>query len=574
MPVDHPAGLLPAPRWSGAAPQGPGADLGAGGEVVAPRDWWPSLLTVLRPLEAGTGAVFSLREPGTGGDAADRALVTVRRVEEVPGLLQACGPSSQLGEGYALRVERGAVEVLATTATGAGHALQTLRQLLPPQVFRRAGRGPALAPPVDLLDAPRHAWRGLMLDVSRHFHGVAWTYDLIDLLALHKLNVLHLHLTDDQGWRLQVEAFPRLTEVGAWRRETLVGYRFSDTFDGRPHGGFYTQDDVRDIVRYAGDRGITVVPEIDVPGHVLAAVAAYPEWGVTGVQTEVLTRWARSHDVLDLEDATVEAVKTILDEVVELFPSRYVHIGGDECPRTQWRDSPRVQQLLRERGLPDEDALQHWFTRQLRDHLASRGRVLLGWDEVLAAELPDDAAVMAWRSEDEARAALAGGHDVVVATQGKLYLDYKQSRDPREPLGPRIFGPYLTELRDTYEYAWPEHDRVLGAQVCLWTEFADSREKAEYLLFPRTCAFAERAWNGAPDTFEAFLPRLEHHLERLAAAHVGFRGLDGPHQGQSDTWWGIEAEAPPHVQLSSDDQPDQQPDQQPDPVPEPRVSSL
>jgi hexosaminidase len=471
-----------------------------------------------------------------------------------------------LAEGYGLRVGQGSVQVVATTATGALYALQTLRQLLPAQTFRRAGRGPAVVPPVDVLDAPRHAWRGVMLDVSRHFHGVAWTFDLVDLLALHKLNVLHLHLTDDQGWRLQVDAFPRLTEVGAWRRETLVGYRFSDVFDGRPHGGFFTKDDVRDLVRYAADRGVTVVPEIDVPGHVLAAVAAYPEWGVTGVQTEVLTRWARSHDVLNLEDATVEAVLTILDEVVELFPSRYVHIGGDECPRTQWKASPRVQQLLAERGLPDEDALQHWFTRRLRDHLASRGRTVIGWDEVLAADLPVDAAVMAWRSEDEARAALERGHEVVVATQGALYLDYKQSRDPREPLGPRIFGPYLTELRDTYDYAWPEHELVLGAQVCLWTEFADSREKAEYLLFPRTCAFAERVWGGAPDPFEVFLARLEPHLERLAALHIGFRGLDGPHQGQSDTWWGIEAQAPPHVLLSSDDQPD--------PVPEPRVSSL
>ncbi|WP_158548211.1 beta-N-acetylhexosaminidase [Desertihabitans brevis] len=554
--------VVPAPRHVGAPPPGPGADLAAGGDVVAPRAWWPAVNAVLREIEAGTGGVLRLHESSPTAPADP--LLRVEQVAEVPGLTAACGPEAVLAEGYALEVSGGRVLATASTAVGAAHALQTLRQLLDPAAFRRAGRGPAVAGPVSVLDAPRHGWRGLMLDVARHWHGVRWTYDLIDALALHKLNVLHLHLTDDQGWRLQVDAFPRLTEVGAWRRETLVGYRFSDTFDGRPHGGFYTKADIADIVAYAADRGITVVPEIDMPGHMLAAIASYPEWGTTGAQLEVLTRWARTHNVLDLSEATVAAMKTILDEVVELFPSPYIHIGGDECPRTEWVESPRVQQLIAERGLADEDELQHWFTRQLGVHLASRGRRLLGWDEILNGRLPADATVMAWRSEDEARAALALGHDIVVANQEHLYLDYKQSRDAREPLGPRIFAHYLTDLREVYEYEWlsdlpaEQRARVLGAQVCLWTEFISSREKAEYMIFPRTCAFAERVWNGAVDDFDTFLPRLTTHLARLEARQIAFRGLDGPTQGQSDTWWGVEAEAPPRLSLSSDDSPAQQ----------------
>lgn len=527
--------LLPSARRTLTAPTGPGADIATGGDVVAPRSWWRRLRPVLRAIEDGTGAVFALAE-----DGAD-ALMTITVDGE------------QRAEGYTLDVGDGRVRIGAATSTGAAYALQTLRQLLPPETFRRAGRGPAVVEPIALADAPAVAWRGVMVDVSRHFLGKTWLLRLLDVMALHKLNVLHLHLTDDQGWRLEVDAFPELTRIGAFRRETLSGGRFSETFDGRPHGGFLSKADVREIVAHADDLGITVVPEIDMPGHMLAAVASYPEWGVTGVQTEVLTRWGVSHDVLNLSDATVAAMCTILDEVMELFPAHHVHIGGDECPRSEWIESPRVQELIRERGLADEDALQHWFTGRLAEHVASRGRRLLGWDEVLGGGLPSNVTIMAWRDEDRIHDALALGHDVVVATQQHLYLDFRQSADESEPLGPRVFSYYLTDLQEVYEYAWPVADGVIGAQVCLWTEFVPTPAQAEYMLFPRTCAFAERAWSGSPDGFEQFVARLEEHLPRLDALAVGYRPLAGPRQEQASTWSGVVAAAPPRIAVSSND---------------------
>jgi hexosaminidase len=542
--------ILPSPRSARqlSADEGIGADLSAGGRVIAPRGWWTRLRVVLRAIEDGTGATYFLVD--SAGDHAGEPLMRFEMDDSLG------------NEGYSLTVGDGIVSVLAATSIGAAYALQSLRQLLPPEAFRAAVAADVsfTVPAVSILDSPALAWRGVMIDVSRHFLGKTWLLRVVDLMALHKLNVLHLHLTDDQGWRLEIDAFPRLTEVGAYRRETLVGYRFSENFDGRPHGGFLSKTDAREIVQYADDRGITVVPEIDMPGHLLAAVASYPEWGVTGVQTEVLTRWGRSHNVLNLEESTVQAMLAVLDEVMEIFPSEYIHIGGDESPRTEWLESARVQELIRERGLADEDALQRWFTARLADHLRSRGRRLLGWDEILGGDLPSDVTVMAWRDETFAREAMELGHDVVIATQQHLYFDFTQSNDGREPLGPRVFSFYMTDLREVYNYAWlKDFDPKLvarhlkGAQVQLWTEFVPTTEHAEYLLFPRTCAFAERAWSGAPDSFETFLERLEPHLRRLDALGVGYRPLAGPAQGQAGAWFGIHADAPPRLMLSSND---------------------
>jgi hexosaminidase len=546
--------LLPSARTTHdfCADKGQGADLSMDGVVVAPQGWWRRLRVVLRAIEDGTGANYSLVD-SAAASVADGTAEPVMRFE----MDDAFG-----SEGYSLTVADGVVVVRAGTSAGAAYAVQTLRQLLPAEAFRAAASADMdfTVPTVTIVDSPALAWRGVMVDVSRHFLGKTWLLRIVDLMALHKLNVLHLHLTDDQGWRLEIDAFPRLTEVGAYRRETLVGYRFSETFDGRPHGGFLTKADAREIVQYADDRGVTVIPEIDMPGHLLAAVASYPEWGVTGVQTEVLTRWGRSHNVLNLEEATVQAMFTVLDEVMELFPSEYIHIGGDESPRTEWVESSRVQELIRERGLADEDALQRWFTARLADHLRSRGRRLLGWDEILGGGLPSDVTVMAWRDEEFAEEALALGHDVVIATQQHLYFDFKQSAEPTEPLGPRVFSFYMTDLREVYDYAWlsdadPElvARHLTGAQVQLWTEFVPTTAHAEYLLFPRTCAFAERAWSGAPDDFDTFLTRLVPHLLRLDAMDVGYRPLEGPSQNQAGEWFGVHADVPPRLMLSSND---------------------
>ena len=561
--------ILPSARYAelSSAPEGVGADLSQGGRVVAPRGWWRRLRVVLRTIEDGTGATFSLVEPSAdaSGDAPIESPIDASSIHAVESLMRFEVDASMGDEGYSLTVGGGVVSIVAGTSAGAAYALQSLRQLLPAESFRAAASADVefTVPAVSIVDSPALAWRGVMIDVSRHFLGKTWLLRVVDLMAIHKLNVLHLHLTDDQGWRLEIDAFPRLTEVGAYRRETLVGYRFSEDFDGRPHGGYLSKADAREIVQYADDRGITVIPEIDMPGHLLAAVASYPEWGVTGVQTEVLTRWGRSHNVLNLEESTVQAMFTVLDEVMKLFPSEYIHIGGDESPRTEWIESPRIQELIRERGLADEDALQRWFTARLADHLRSRGRRLLGWDEILGGGLPTDVTVMAWRDEVFAKEAMEFGHDVVVATQQQLYFDFKQSDDPSEPLGPRVFSFYMTDLREVYNYAWlsdadPElvARHVKGAQVQLWTEFVPTTEHAEYLLFPRTCAFAERAWSGAPDDFETFLERLTPHLLRLDAMGVGYRPLAGPTQGQSGAWFGIAADAPPRLMLSSNDSAD------------------
>lgn len=537
--------LLPLPLELTTDAAAEGADLSSGGTVAAPRDWWPAVMTVLSPLGAAISAPFDYREASAVGEGGEPPLITVTRDETLE------------REEYRLRVGEGVVAISAASPSGALYALQTLRQSMSSSVFVSAGRADASVPACDIADRPAASWRGFMYDVSRHFPGKTWTLRLIDLLAQLKMNVLHLHLTDDQGWRVQIDAFPRLTEVGAYRRETLVGERFSETYDATPHGGFFTKADLREIVAYAAVRGITVVPEIDMPGHMLAAVAAYPEWGVTGRQTEVLTRWARSFDVLNMEQATVDAMKTILDEIIEIFPSEYIHIGGDESPRDQWDRSERTQELIRERGLADSDALQHWFTRQLGDHLEARGRRMVGWDEILNGELPANATVMAWRDEEYAHETLALDRDVIIAVQQHYYFDFKQSANDDEPLGPRVFDIYLTELEEVYGYDWQRvgGDRVLGIQGELWTEFISTARKAEYMIFPRLFALAERAWRGDPTPFADFLVRVEAMFERWDAQGVGYRPLSGPTQDQAGTWSGITAEVPPQLMLSSNDGP-------------------
>ncbi|MFS0853244.1 beta-N-acetylhexosaminidase [Microbacterium sp. 179-I 3D4 NHS] len=533
--------LLPLPAEFALTASDGGADLSAGGAVVAPRAWWPSLLTVLGPLSAAIGAPFSFRAERGDGTA----------------LIEVVEDAGLSGDAYRLRVADGTVSIAASGATGALYALQTLRQLLGADAYRSAGSVEARVPACEIADAPVAAWRGFMYDVARHFPGKTWTLRLIDLLAQLKMNVLHLHLTDDQGWRVEIDAFPRLTEVGAYRRETLVGDRFSETYDGTPHGGYFTKADLREIVAYAAVRGITVVPEIDMPGHMLAAVASYPEWGVTGTQTEVLTRWARSFDVLNMAQTTVDAMKTILDEIIEIFPSEYIHIGGDESPRDQWDRDPATQDLIRERGLADSDALQHWFTRELGDHLQSRGRRMVGWDEILNGELPENATIMAWRDEEYAHEALALGRDVVIAVQQHYYFDFKQSARPDEPLGPRVFDIYLTELAEVYSYDWRavESDRILGIQGELWTEFIPTTRKAEYMIFPRLFALAERAWRAEPTEFDDFVARVEGMFDRWDAQGVEYRPLTGPRPDQAGTWSGVIAEVPPQLMLSSNDGP-------------------
>lgn len=438
-------------------------------------------------------------------------------------------------EGYELTVEPTTVTVLGGDAAGVFYGAQTLLQLLPPDVYRKAATRTEewVVPAVSVTDAPRFGWRGAMLDVARHFLPKQDVLRFIDLMALHKLNVLHWHLTEDQGWRIEIKRYPRLTEVGSWRRESQLGGQLDSPGDGRPHGGFYTQDDVREIVAYAAARSIRVVPEIDVPGHSQAAIAAYPFLGIDGdrVQLEVSTRWGIIYDVLGMEDTTVEFYKNVLDEVMDLFPGEWIGVGGDECPKDRWHADPRTQELMRERGLADEEELQTWFIRQLDEHITARGRRLYGWDEILEGEFAPGATVASWRGMVGAIAAARRGHDVVACPDDRVYLDYRQSEDPNEPIPVSI---PLT-LEDVYafepvpgELTPEEAAHVLGGQANIWTEHLDSARAIDYMVFPRLCAVAEALWTTGVRDFADFERRLEGHLRRLDALGVEYRHASGP----------------------------------------------
>lgn len=432
--------------------------------------------------------------------------------------------------------------------TGAGPAgvfwgVQTLRQLLGPDAFRRAQvAGPDRVwrvPACHLQDAPRFGWRGFMLDVARHFLPKDGVLRYLDLMAAHKLNVLHLHLTDDQGWRVEIRSYPRLTEVGAWRERTKVGLRESPLWEERPHGGYYTQDDIREIVAYAAERHITVVPEIDIPGHSQAAIAAYPELGNADVidttTLPVLTSWGVNPNVLAPTDNTLRFYENVLTELLDLFPGTFVHIGGDECPKEQWRASATAQNRIKELDLADEDELQSWFIRHFDAWLAERGRRLIGWDEILEGGLAPGAAVSSWRGYAGGVAAARAGHDVVMCPQSHVYLDWRQSESPEEP----VPIAHARGLEDVYrfepvppELTEDEAARVIGTQANIWTEVMDSPRVLDYMAFPRLAAFAEVAWSALPAPaardWPDFERRMTAHYARLQALGVEYRPAGGP----------------------------------------------
>jgi hexosaminidase len=389
---------------------------------------------------------------------------------------------------------------------------------------------------VEIEDKPRFAWRGAMLDVGRHFMPLSFVERFVDLLAAHKFNTLHLHLTDDQGWRFPSQRYPRLTEVGSWRSGTMRGFRGQRGSDETPHGGYYRPEDLTELVGYAAARFVTIVPEIDLPGHTRAAIAAYPELGNTDDKQPVSTHWGIDTHVLNMEPATVDFCRHVLGDVVGIFPGEFVHIGGDECPREEWENSQAAKARAAELGLQGGiDGLQAWFTGQMNEHLRSRGRRLIGWDEIAERELPPGAAVMSWRNEEAGFEAAAAGHDVVMAPQSVCYFDHYQSDAPDEPLA--IGG--LTTLRDVYRYepvpaTLPPGAaaHVLGTQFQIWTEYMPGPGDVEYMAFPRACAFAEVAWTDGPRDWEQFAPRLSLHLARLDALAVNYRPLEGPRPWQ------------------------------------------
>lgn len=484
---------------------------------------WPTDVTI-----SGPGYVLG----PTTGVAADAELAPVlellRSELDLPLPAESDGPvrltvdPSLAAEAYRLDVDEHGIRVAGGDAAGVFYATRTLGQL----------RDGLTVPGASIVDSPAFGWRGSMLDVGRHFMPKEFVLRYIDLLAMHKFNVLHLHLTEDQGWRIEIRSHPRLTEVGAWRTETVVGKPdgANSRYDGVRHGGFYTQDDIREIVAYAASRFVRVVPEVEVPGHSQAAIAAYPELGNGGEPLAVGTSWGIETHVLNAEEATVRFYQDVYDELFALFPSEFIHAGGDECPKTEWRDSPRAQELIRDRGLRDEDELQSWFIRQLDAYFTAHGRRLVGWDEILEGGLAEGAVVMSWRGEKGGVVAAEAGHDVVMAPTSHTYFDYYQSEDTEsEPLA---IGGYLP-LETVHGYrVVPEEmsteaaAHVLGAQCQLWTEYIPTPEQVEYMAFPRACAFAEAVWSEQRPDYADFLDRLRPHLRRLDALGVNYRPLD------------------------------------------------
>ncbi|MFJ8753397.1 beta-N-acetylhexosaminidase [Streptomyces sp. NPDC102441] len=526
--------LIPAPARTGGE--------GSGGFVLdeaTTLSAGPGTETTERWLRTTLGAAFGLPLAPAGVDA-----------EGAPNTIELGIDPSLEPEGYRLGVApTWGVRITGGSAAGVFWGAQTLRQLLDPEAFRRApvAAGARKAVPfTEIEDGPRFRWRGLMLDVARHFMPKDGVLRMLDLLAAHKLNVFHFHLTDDQGWRIEIKRHPRLTEAGAWRARTKYGHRASELWDETPHGGFYTQDDIREIVAYAAERHIRVVPEIDIPGHSQAAISAYPELGNTDViDTSALSvwdTWGVNPNVLAPTDNTLRFFEGVLEEVLELFPadtSPFIHIGGDECPKDQWKASPTAQARMADAGLADEDELQSWFIRHFDRWLTARGRRLIGWDEILEGGLAEGAAVTSWRGYAGGTTAAEAGHDVVMCPLQQVYLDYRQDGGPDEPMP---IG-YVRTLEDVYRFepvppglSEEASGHIMGTQANVWTEVMQNRDRVDYQVFPRLAAFAEVAWSCLPAPgerdFADFERRMNTHYARLDALGVGYRPPTGPRPWQ------------------------------------------
>ncbi|MGH7475988.1 MAG: beta-N-acetylhexosaminidase [Longimicrobiales bacterium] len=435
-------------------------------------------------------------------------------------------------EGYELSVTPSGITLSSPSPAGLFRGTQTLRQL---------ASASTTIPAVEIEDAPRFRYRGVHLDVSRHFFPVSFIKKYIDLLALYKFNTFHWHLTEDQGWRIEIQRYPRLTEVGGCRKETRVGHagRPPEVYDSTPYCGFYTQAEIRDVVAYAQARHVTIVPEIEMPGHAKAALAAYPELACTPGPFEVATTWGIFEDIFCPKEETFAFLEGVLTEVMQLFPSEYIHIGGDEAPKTRWEESAVAQALMQREGLADEHELQSYFVRRIERFLNANGRKLIGWDEIVEGGLSPTATVMYWRdrreaglghsgvTDDPARLAARSGNDVIMTPNQTFYLDHYQAFPPGEPLA---IGGY-TPLEEVYAYEPVPSDftpamaeRVLGAQANVWTEYMKTPEHVEYMVFPRLLAVAEVVWSPKElRDFASFMQRLPAQLAMLSALGVNYR---------------------------------------------------
>jgi len=445
-------------------------------------------------------------------------------------------PEIENTEGYELSISPEGVKLKASRGPGFFLGLQSLTQLL--------SASPDF-PCCQIIDEPRFKWRGLHLDAGRFFQPLGDVKKHLDLMARHKYNVLHWHLTEDQGWRIEIKKYPRLTEVGSRRKETLWGHMATrkKIFDGRPHGGFYSQDDIREIVQYGRDRNIMIVPEIDMPGHGQAAIAAYPELGVTGKKLEVFKMWGVCPNIFNPEETTIQFFRDVMNEVTDLFPSPWIHIGGDEAVKPQWRRSKRVRQLLKERGLKNNHQMQSWFIKKITSHLLENNRKAIGWDEIMEGGAPEGANIMAWRHEKHGIAAVNQGLPVIMTPTKWTYLDYHESKAPQEPL--TISSGYMGSqpLPLSLVYSWepipPKMDSsqaglVMGGQGQLWTEYMPDFNMLSYMAWPRGMALSEVLWSpkGEKD-FDDFFRRLNITLKEFDRSGQIFRFQGKELEGQS-----------------------------------------
>lgn len=426
-------------------------------------------------------------------------------------------------EGYKLSITYNKIVISGKTPNGVFYGIQTLRQLMPADAELKDTFkvNDLTIPAVEITDNPRYVYRGMHLDVCRHFFPVDFIKKYIDMLALHKMNTFHWHLTEDQGWRIEIKKYPKLTEVGAWRKETILEKNFDPYIgDGIPYGGFYTQEEVKEIVAYATKKHITVIPEIEMPGHSLAAIAAYPELGNTGIQYEVGTKWGVFEEIYAPKEETFKFLEDVLTEVISLFPSKLIHIGGDEAPKKQWEESKFAQDLIKKEGLKDEHELQSYFIKRIEKFLNSKGRNIIGWDEILEGGLAPNAAVMSWRGTEGGIAAAKQHHEVVMTPGHSCYFDHYQTENKEnEPLA--IGGK--TTVEDVYSYdptpaeLTPEEQKfILGAQGNVWTEYMTTTDYVEYMVLPRLSALSEVVWTEKEGkNYEDFVLRLMNLRKRF-----------------------------------------------------------
>ena len=425
-------------------------------------------------------------------------------------------------EGYQLKVTEQSIILTASSPNGIFYGIQTLYQLLPPEIEKNSHVSDVkwLIPCVIIEDKPRFQWRGMHLDVGRHFAPTEFIKKYIDLLASYKMNTFHWHLTEDQGWRIEIKKYPKLTEIGSKRKETMG--------DSTPYGGFYTQEEIREIVKYAEERFINIVPEIEMPGHSLAALTAYPELSCTGGPFEVGTTWGVFEDVYCAgNENTFKFLKDVLTEVINLFPGKFIHIGGDECPKERWKQCQKCQARIKKNKLGNEHRLQSYFIQRIERFLRSKGKRLVGWDEILEGGLAPGATVMSWRGTEGGIAAAKANHDVVMTPTSYCYFDYYQANPDSEP---KAIGGFLP-LEKVYsfepipsELTKKQAKHILGAQGNVWTEYMPDTKHIEYMVLPRMLAMSEVIWSDKSQrNLEDFLKRLESHYIRLEYRGYNYR---------------------------------------------------